>query len=112
LDQLNPGNYAYNLSSAIRLKGTLHVTSLEQALNEIIARHESLRTNFEMVGEEPVQVISLPKPLPVTFIDLRQFPNEEQLTEARRLFEEESHRPFDLRQDLLVRATLDPDQTR
>ena len=106
LDRLNPGNYAYNIPGAVRMRGAVHRGYMELALNEILARHESLRTNFEMVGEEPVQVISRVKSLPLTFIDLSHLSDEEQLTEARRLVEEESRRPFDLSRDLLVRAAL------
>jgi hypothetical protein len=79
---------------------------MQQALNEILARHESLRTNFELVGEDPVQVILPPQALPVSFIDLRQLPAEEQFPEARSLCDEEARRPFDLGKDLLIRVTL------
>ena len=58
LDQLNPGNAAYNISSAFRLHGNLDVGRLESSLNHIARRHEILRTHFVFVEGEPQQVIS------------------------------------------------------
>src|SRR5712691_4486257 len=46
LNQLMPGNPVHNISSAMRLKGRLKVAALEQALSEIVRRHEALRTTF------------------------------------------------------------------
>lgn len=106
LDQFEPGNAAYNIPMAMRLKGTLNVAALQQALNEIVNRHEALRTNFDTLNDQPVQIIASPKPLPLTLIDLSELPSEEQIVEAKRLAAEEAKRPYDLRNDLLVRATL------
>src|SRR5262244_2790653 len=57
LDQLEPGNKAYIVSRAIRLEGELNAEVLEQSLNEIVRRHEDLRTTFAAVDGQPVQVI-------------------------------------------------------
>src|SRR5215208_87792 len=54
LDQLDPGSSAYNISAAIQLSGPLNKRALEQALNQIVARHEILRTTFREVDGEPV----------------------------------------------------------
>ena len=106
LDQLDPGNHTYNMPGAIRLKGVLNLVCLQQALDAILSRHEILRTNFSMVDNQPVQIIAPPRPLPLTLIDLSDLPAKEQSAEAKRLAEEEAQRPFDLRNDLLVRASL------
>ncbi len=106
LEQLSPGNYAYNMAGAIRLKGKLNRASLEQTLNEILARHDVLRANFVMVDDQPAQVIAPYQPLPLKIIDLTGWPAEEQAAEVSRLTDEEAKRPFDLSQDLLVRRTL------
>lgn len=58
LDQLEPGNPLYNNPSAIRLSGRLDLKALELSLNEIIRRHEILRTTFTAVDGQPVQVIA------------------------------------------------------
>ena len=56
LDQLEPGSPAYNISAAVRLTGPLNVAVLERSLNEIVRRHESLRTTFKTIDGRPVQV--------------------------------------------------------
>src|SRR6476469_10234839 len=58
LDQLAPGNPAYNLSAAIALQGRLTITVLEQSLQAVVQRHEALRTTFQVIEGEPVQVIA------------------------------------------------------
>src|SRR5688500_17042038 len=55
LDQLQPGNPAYNLFDAWRLSGPLRVHILEEAFDEVVQRHEILRTNFTTVQDQPVQ---------------------------------------------------------
>jgi amino acid adenylation domain-containing protein len=60
LDQLSAGNSAYNETTALRLQGVLNVPALEKSLNEIVRRHEILRTTFATVGGEPVQIINNP----------------------------------------------------
>ncbi|HET9913458.1 MAG TPA: amino acid adenylation domain-containing protein [Anaerolineales bacterium] len=106
LEQLSPGNYAYNMPGAVRLRGFLNLDCFEQALNEILARHEVLRTNFSTSNDQPIQIIQPARTLPVAMMDLSALSPDEQLIEAKRLTEEEAKRPFDLTKDLLVRATL------
>src|SRR5262245_64403608 len=66
LDQFEPGSDSYNIHSAVRLMGRLDVAALEWALNQIVHRHESLRTTFRAVNGQPMQVIApqLTLPLP------------------------------------------------
>ncbi|NMF67500.1 condensation domain-containing protein, partial [Brasilonema octagenarum] len=56
LDKLNPSSGFYNIPSALRLVGTLEVATLQQSLQEIIHRHEALRTNFITVDGQPTQI--------------------------------------------------------
>ncbi len=105
-DQLLPGNAAYNISAAVRLTGKLSVAALERALEEIIRRHESLRTTFSSVSFQTVQVITPSLPLPLQKIDLRSLPHEEREIEARRLAMDEIRAPFDLAHGPLLRVTL------
>src|SRR5262245_9554085 len=58
LHQLEPGSAYYNIPAAIRLTGRLDVAALEQTLNELMRRHEALRTTFPTVEGRPVQVIA------------------------------------------------------
>jgi amino acid adenylation domain-containing protein len=113
IDQLVPGNVFYNVPTALRLTGLLNLIALEQAFNEIVRRHEALRTRFGIVEGQLVQVIpeqssanapTLSINLPV--IDLQQLPAEEREAEAKRLVTEESQRPFALGTGPLLRLLL------
>jgi amino acid adenylation domain-containing protein len=106
LDQYEPNSSVYNIPSAQRLRGTLDVAILERSLNEIIRRHESLRTTFSMVDGEPVQVIAPSVNLSLPIVDLSDQPETEREEEARRLAHEEARHPFDLSTGPLFRATL------
>ena len=57
IEQLQPGNAAYNIFSASRIKGPLDAAVMERVVNELIARHEVLRTTFTVVDDQPMQVI-------------------------------------------------------
>src|SRR2546423_13313991 len=75
LDQFQPGSSIYNIPAAFRLPGPLNVRALEQSINEVVSRHEVLRTTFQSQDGQPVQVIapSLTIELPVS--DLSGFPD-------------------------------------
>ncbi|MBW4685857.1 MAG: amino acid adenylation domain-containing protein [Komarekiella atlantica HA4396-MV6] len=100
LDRLEPGNPAYNISLAVNLKGQLEVALLEQSLNEIIRRHETLRTTFTTVNGEPVQIIAPSLKLSLSIVDYQKN------IDIRQLLTQESQRPFDLTQGSLLRAKL------
>ena len=85
LDQYEPNSSVYNIPSALRLRGSLNIAALEQSLNEIIRRHESLRTTFSMVDGEAVQVIAPSVEFSLAVVDLRDHPEGEREEEARRL---------------------------
>ncbi len=106
LDQFEPGNPAYNRPVALRLTGPLNVMALEQALSEILRRHEVLRATFSTIEGRAVQVITSAKPLNLPVMDLRELTSAEREREAMRLATEEAQRPLDLAQGPLLRATL------
>lgn len=106
INQLDPQNLAYNVPSGVRIQGHLKVQTLARTLQEIVRRHESLRTRFVSVDGEPRQVIdpSLYVELPVT--DLSHIPEPEREAEAHKLAMEEAEQPFDLERGPLLRAKL------
>jgi len=107
IEQLQPGSALYHIKLRASFKGYLNVVALEMTLNEIVRRHEVLRTSFRDLGNGHVrQHISpmLSLPLPVT--DLMHFPLNERAEIAQRLAREEEHQPFDLTQAPLLRARL------
>ncbi|HVB29717.1 MAG TPA: amino acid adenylation domain-containing protein [Terriglobia bacterium] len=105
-NQLEPGLSAYNIPAAVRLKGPLNLAALEQSLNEIVKRHESLRTTFGKVDGRPTQVIAPTLTIKLPVVDLRKLPASERETEVRRLVTAEAQRPFDLSQGPLLRGTV------
>jgi amino acid adenylation domain-containing protein len=107
LDSLAPGNPYYNVLTALRLTGSLNFTALTQTFNEVVRRHEILRTTFVMVEGQPVQVIAPSLIIPIRVIDLHnQFESQERETQARRLLSEEAQRSFNLTTGPLLRLTL------
>ncbi|MEG4228485.1 amino acid adenylation domain-containing protein [Microcoleus sp. N9_B2] len=106
LDQLVPNNPFYNVPAALRLTGSLNLTALQQTFNEIVRRHEALRTTLAVVSGQPVQRIAAAFHLPINVVDLRTLPKESRQTEANRLTAEEAQRSFNLSNDLLLRVTL------
>jgi amino acid adenylation domain-containing protein len=106
LEQLEPGGVLYSIPTAVRLSGALDVRALEQTFDELLRRHESLRTTFDDADGLPVQVISESAELPLTLLDLSALPEQEREAEAARLADEEVRRPFDIARGPLMRVTL------
>ncbi|MEG4348502.1 amino acid adenylation domain-containing protein [Microcoleus sp. LAD1_D3] len=106
LDQLVPNNPFYNVPAALRLTGSLNFSALQQTFNEIVRRHEALRTTLALVSGQPVQRIAAAFHLPLNVVDLRNLPKESRQTEANRLTAQEAQRSFNLSNDLLLRVTL------
>ncbi len=114
LDLLESGSAAYNLAQAIHLQGSLLPAVLRQSLQEVVRRHEALRTTFAAPPRRgtgaapalPVQRIAAPAPLALPFIDLCGLPERAREAQWRRLAREEAARPFHLERGPLVRFTL------
>ncbi|MFC4159173.1 non-ribosomal peptide synthetase [Chitinimonas lacunae] len=104
LEQYEPDSSLYNLPAVWRLKGALDHPALTQSLNDLLARHEVLRTHFVQAGESAVQQIADVLTLNPTLIDLSDQPDAE--AEALRQLRAEAARPFDLGQAPLLRAHL------
>ena len=106
LDRMEPGIPAYNVPLAVRLSGRLNVTALERSLNEIMQRHEALRTTFASMEGQPIQVVAPAQSLTLPVVELRGSEDFEREAEARRLAAEEAQYPFDLERGPLWRARL------
>jgi amino acid adenylation domain-containing protein len=106
LEQLDPGTATYNIPMAMRVVGRLDVAVLGQSLNEIVRRHEVLRTTFTTVEGGPVRSVAPALSLPLPVIDLRAVPPGERQREADKFAAEEAQRPFDLVRGPLLRVTL------
>jgi amino acid adenylation domain-containing protein len=106
LDRLQPGNPAYAVPLAFRLRGALDVDALRRALGEVVRRHEALRTTFAERDGTPVQVIHPPFPLELPVDGLHGVPAGRREAEALERAAAEAARPFDLAAGPLFRARL------
>ena len=106
IDQLEPESALYNMPAALRMEGELDVGALERSLQEIVRRHEALRTSFSASAGEPAQVISEDWRIELPLIDLRHLPADERMKAAEGLAGEEAARPFDLSRGPLLRCRL------
>jgi amino acid adenylation domain-containing protein len=106
IEQLQPGNVFYNITHAVRLQGKLNIAALEQSINEIIRRHEALRTTFTALEGKPVQVIASSLSLKLSIIDLCEVASADQEQELQKIIIAESLIPFDLTREPLLRVKL------
>jgi hypothetical protein len=104
VDQMEAASPFYNIAVAFRLVGPLRVDLLRCAADEILRRHENLRTTFTSVDGEPRQVIQPPRAAELPLIDLTGVAGREQI--AERLVQEEVHGSFDLSRGPLSRGRL------
>ena len=106
VSQLETDNPFYNIPVAVRITGPLNVSAIEKSINEIIRRHEVLRTTCSTIYGQPVQVISPAAPLALSTVDLRGLPKPDREDRAVKLATQEARRPFDLANGPVLRATL------
>ncbi|MEL7038648.1 MAG: amino acid adenylation domain-containing protein [Cyanobacteria bacterium J06592_8] len=107
IHQLEPETSAYNIPIAWQISGNLNIAILEQSFNEIIRRHESLRTTFpSLSSSKPQQLILSEFRLNIPIIDLRLLSESSRDSEADRLAKQEAKKPFNINKDKLVRITL------
>jgi amino acid adenylation domain-containing protein len=106
LDQMEPGNSFYNISAVVRLSGELKAPALERSFAEIVNRHEVLRTRFEVVDGQPVQIVTPALSWTMPVIDLRELTTDERESDLARRAVEEAQTRFDLSTGGLLRTTL------
>jgi amino acid adenylation domain-containing protein len=104
LEQYEPGTRLYNIPSAFHLVGDLDALALERSLQEIVRRHEVLRTTFVLEGDVPVQVIAKEAPVTLRRADVRTA--DDPVARAEALVEADAALPFDLDRGPLLRALL------
>lgn len=114
LEQLLPDSPFYNFPQTFRLFGQVNLRALEQSLNEIVRRHEVLRTTFGLSNGQPVQIIAPALSVPIHLVDLRSpsvsfresLSESQKDTEIQRLMIQEFQQPFNINRGPLLRATL------
>ncbi|MGJ4925640.1 amino acid adenylation domain-containing protein [Bradyrhizobium sp. HKCCYLS2038] len=103
---MDPSSTAYTIACAVTLKGPLDQTRLVQALTEIVAGHESLRTTFAAQEGSARQVVHAALDVPVAIADLRRVPRAERALRAAARTRDELAQPFDLVNGPLLRVVL------
>jgi amino acid adenylation domain-containing protein len=106
LDRMDPGSALYAVPVAVRIRGALDAEALQRALDELAARHESLRTVFRWMDGGTAQVVLPAGSLPVRVVDLSRIDADAREGEVRRRLADEAARPFDLAAGPLVRVRL------
>jgi aspartate racemase len=106
MDQVDPGTALYNVPIGFRVRGRLDAGLLERSFTAVIARHETLRTTFQAIDGEPMQVVSATSEFHLPVIDLRALPEAAREAAVTRIAREEAGRPFDLAAGPLIRAAL------
>ncbi|HZM71053.1 MAG TPA: amino acid adenylation domain-containing protein, partial [Candidatus Cryosericum sp.] len=106
LDHLTAGSALFNLVTALRLSGPVDLRVLKRCFDEVLRRHEALRTVFGEKGQRRVQVIAPFEPLRIPVVDLRGLPMDQSPGVAQALAESEGRRPFDLARGPLFRVSV------
>ena len=105
IQQMEPGSSAYNVPVALRLTALLDEDALEQSLNEIVRRHEPLRTTFASVDGVATQVVHEYTPCRLAIVDLSGLDEDARRRESYRLMEAEAQQPFDVEKSV-YRASM------
>lgn len=106
LNQLEPESATYNIPVAFLIKGELDVQAFSKSLNEIIKRHEVLRTTFARPNGQPIPVVTPFSWLEIPVENLEEFSTAQRNERAFQIAEEEAKHPFNLAQESLLRFRL------
>ncbi|MEW6733472.1 MAG: amino acid adenylation domain-containing protein [Acidobacteriota bacterium] len=106
LQQLGNQGSVYNMAAAERMSGELSIEALVEAFSEIVRRHETLRTTFETVAGEPVQIINAAQPVTIPIVDVSKLAIEQREAVAAELANAEGRTVFDLSEGPLLRVCL------
>ncbi|HEX6289611.1 MAG TPA: amino acid adenylation domain-containing protein [Herpetosiphonaceae bacterium] len=105
-DRRDPGNPAFNIPTAVRLRGAVDIAALERSLNKLVRRHGALRTTIAELDGQTIQIVAPELTLHVPVVDLAELPPHEREAEVRRLIDEDGLRRFDLTRGPLLRCTV------
>nr|WP_323374619.1 amino acid adenylation domain-containing protein [Nostoc commune] len=97
---------SYNMPSAVRLQGQLNVKAFQQSFNEILRRHEALRTNFHTIEGQPVAVILPPAAVQLPILNISNLLANQQELQVQQQAREEAQQAFDLNEGFLLRVKL------
>ena len=104
LDQLAPGTSTYNIPDVMQVTGVLNVAALQEAFRSVIARHEVLRTRLGSVDGSPIPAVNDHWDFQIKLFDVTSLPEAQREIEAKRIIQEQARQPFNIAQDLMLRA--------
>ena len=106
LHQIDPASASYNLPRTVRIRGPLNLAAMERAINELLRRHEVLRTSFRTIDGLPRLSVMPALKIVIKQVDLRDLPEQEPESQVARFALEQAKLPFDLAQAPLLRVSL------
>src|ERR1700687_2752249 len=106
LDQLEPGTPTYNIPDVMRVTGPLNIEALESGFRSVVARHEVLRTRVGSVDGNPIPAVNDQWEFKIRQFDVRGLPQPLREAEASHIIQEQARQPFNIAQDLMLRAVL------
>ncbi|SDZ37742.1 non-ribosomal peptide synthetase, partial [Thermoactinomyces sp. DSM 45892] len=106
IDRFTPNSALYNIPAVLRLTGDWAIESLEKGWNQLLKRHESLRTVIQEIDDQPVQQIRPYSPETIPVMNVTELPKEARDTEMKRIIQNEAEAPFDLGQGPLIRVQI------
>ncbi len=106
LEQMNPASGAYNMTAAVRIRGSFQPDIFEKACNEIVRRHDGLRTRFDSVEGKPVQIIEKETDFKIAVKDLTASGDEEKAKEVRQQIISDSKTPFRIEDGNLLKISV------
>ena len=106
LEQLEPGSGVYNVCRAYRLKGSLNLTALEISLNEIVRRHEVLRSAIKIQDQHTFQIVQQSFELEMTLVDLQSLSHRAREDALQERIREAAETRFDFSAGRFLRAEM------
>ncbi|MBT0964208.1 non-ribosomal peptide synthetase, partial [Denitromonas iodatirespirans] len=104
LTRMDGASEAYHIGGGVLLSGALDIDVLRRALSRIVARHETLRTRYQVVGDEAVQIIDPEGDIDIEHVDLRS--RADAATQLEQLSASVNERPFVLESEWPIRVLL------
>ncbi|MCJ8273573.1 MAG: amino acid adenylation domain-containing protein, partial [Psychrosphaera sp.] len=106
IDQLEGGSSQYNMPVAFKMDGELSEQAVRQAFEQILLRHEVIRTRLISEQGLVVQQVQQQYELPLSMVDLTDLSEDEQAQRIQQMGKEDAALVFDLSKDILLRVTL------